>query len=331
MKKISDIEKLHLFNKPTPIIKLNSISNMFNKNIYMKRDDLTGIELSGNKVRKLEYALFEATRYEAKVIITCGALQSNHARATAVACRMLGFEPHLILRGEVPNHFNGNLLIDKILDCKIDYLSNAEFSNINNILLQVKEEYEQKGIKAYIIPIGASNGIGNFGYWSAYNEILLQEKEMNIEFSTIITTIGSGGTFSGINLGNYFNKSKHQIVGYSVGGSKEYFTSVCQHIIEETLILINEKESLAKLIESINLNIVDLYQGEGYALPYKEALETIKTVAKLEGIILDPVYTGKCFHGLLSDLKLGKYNEVDNILFIHTGGHFGIESFSNLF
>lgn len=331
MKKYLESNKIELFNAPTPIIKLNKISANYKKNIYMKRDDLTGVELSGNKVRKLEYVLFEALQNQAKVIITCGAVQSNHARATAAACRMLGLTPHLILRGEKPEHYTGNLLIDKILNCKIDYVSDSEFQNINSLLVAAKEEYENKGVKAYIVPVGASNGIGNFGYWNAYNEILSQEIQLGVNFSSIVATVGSGGTFSGVNIGNYFNGNKHRTIGYSVGGSKEHFEEVCRNIMEDTLKMVCDSDEIIKFKSEINLNIVDEYQGAGYALPYQEEIETIKMLAELEGIILDPVYTGKSFHGLLSDIELGKYEKEDNILFIHTGGHFGIESFSKWF
>lgn len=324
-------KRIKLAHTPTPISKLENLSNKVKKNIYIKRDDLTGLELSGNKVRKLEFSLYEAIQNNADVVITCGAVQSNHARATATACRMLGLTPHLVLRGAKPELYKGNLLMDKILDCKIDYLTNTEFLDINKILVHLKEEYMGKGINAYIIPVGASNGVGNFGYWNAYNEILTQEKELGIKFSSVITTVGSGGTFSGLNLGNMFNGNLHKIVGYSIGGSKEYFEKICLKIMRDTIDLISSDIVSIGFNSNMITSIEDNYQGDGYAIPYKEEIETIKMLAKLEGIILDPVYTGKCFHGLLTDINLGKYENDNNILFIHTGGHFGIESFSNLF
>ncbi len=319
-------EKVKLIYHETPIYKLERISKKYGVEIFIKRDDLTGMELSGNKVRKLEYVLKDAMDNNSEVIITAGAVQSNHARATAVACRKLGLEPHLLLRGNKPSVSNGNLLLDKIVNSKIEYLDASEFANIETYAEQLINQYSSLDKKAYWIPIGASNGIGNLGYINAYNEIIAQTIKDKIELTAIICTVGSGGTYSGLVIGSACHSINVPIFGYSVGGSSKYFYDKCNQIIEETLNLVNCHKHL-----DLKLHISDAYQGPGYAIPYPEVIETIKEVALLEGIILDPVYTGKAFHGLLSDIKLGKFTDKDKILFIHTGGHFGLEPFESLF
>ena len=322
---------LSLAYRNTPIEKLEKLSNHVGKNIYIKRDDMTGIELSGNKVRKLEYVLKEAVDQGAEIIITCGAIQSNHARATVVACRKLGLDVHLVLRGEQPQLKVGNYLIDQIMGAKTTFLSASEFVNHLKIMESLRLEYESHGIKAYVIPVGASNGIGNFGYFNAYQEILTQENEMDINFDAIACTVGSGGTYSGLCLGNMFNSDTKKILGYSVGGSTEHFIKQSDIIIEESFELLRKFGNTLEPFLPYKHLINDTYQGEGYAITNEEHINFIKWVAKLEGVLLDPVYTGKCFFGLIEDIKSKKFEDLNTILFIHTGGLFGIEPYEKWF
>ncbi len=186
-------QKLDLAFLPTPIRKLTRLSTELNKNIFIKRDDLTGVEFSGNKIRKLEYSVFQAINQNAKVLITCGGIQSNHARATAAVAAKLGLKSHLVLNGNSNTPPKGNHLLDLLLDAKITFLDDETFhSKLDSIMNEVKNEYEKKGIKAYIIPLGASNAIGNFGYYNCLNEIVAYEKKNNINFDTIVCTVGSG-------------------------------------------------------------------------------------------------------------------------------------------
>ena len=311
----------------TPIYKLDNLSNQLNKNVYIKREDYTGIEMSGNKVRKLEYALAEAINESAEIIITCGALQSNHARATVAAASKLGLKTHLVLRGEEQLHVNGNLLIDMIYDAEITYLNEEKFINHNQVMIDLKKYYAEQGQVAYVIPLGASNGIGNFGYVNVYNEIVTQEKMLGINFDTIVCAVGSGGTYSGLVLGNFLNNMQKKIIGYSVGGSTSYFTNRCMNILEESQ---NYLENPVVISEN-DIVIRDQFQGSGYANTCEEDILFIKKIAKLEGFVLDPVYTGKAFKGMYTEIKEKKYINSDTILFIHTGGLFGIEAFGKWF
>lgn len=323
--------KIELAQKNTPIEKLERLSKSIGKNLYIKRDDFTGIELSGNKVRKLEYALCEAKNQSADVIITCGAIQSNHARATAVAARKLGLKVHLVLRGDEPEHYSGNLLLDKILGAEITYLTGEAFSGHLSIMEDIKLNYEKNGLKAYIIPIGASNGIGNFGYYNAYQEILHQEVEMETTFDAIVCTVGSGGTYSGLFLGNHFNAYRKQLIGYSVGGSSAYFIEQSKKILSESNEILSRLSGRTFETFLDNHTIIDDFQGSGYAQTSIEDIDLIKYVAEQEGLILDPVYTGKAFRGMLTQIKEGRFDDCNNILFIHTGGIFGLEAFERWF
>lgn len=322
---------LPLSYRNTPIEKMEKLSAELGKNIYIKRDDLTGIELTGNKVRKLEYALKEAVDQGAQMIITCGAVQSNHARATVVACRKLGLEVHLILRGSKPENMTGNILIDQIMGAKITYLTAAEFSNHLAIMENLRMEYENNGIKAYVIPVGASNGIGNFGYFNAYKEILSQEKELGVTFDAIACTVGSGGTYSGLCMASAFDQYGKKILGYSVGGSSYHFMMHSEAIMNESYDLLKKKGNIIESRKPYPHLISDEYQGEGYGITCEAHIDFIKWIAGIEGIILDPVYTGKCLYGLVHDIKSGKFDNLDNILFIHTGGIFGLEPYARWF
>lgn len=321
-------QRLKLANLPSPIYRLDRTSQRLGKNIFIKRDDYTGSELSGNKIRKLEYSLFEAQKLGADVVITCGGIQSNHCRATAGASAKCGLKSHLLLRiNEMPN-IEGNYFIDKIFGAKISFCNPHEYSTSRDEIMQsIAQEYISKGLKPYIIPEGASNAVGSLGYFKAFSEILEQEKELKLKFDTIVIATGSGGTYSGLWSANlYFNSNKN-ILGFAVCDSSEYFKNRVLDISAD--IPLSQKDWRDKYGNTINFN--DKYIGEGYAISKREELEFIYGFAKEEGIIFDPVYTGKAFYGLQSEILKGELKESENILFIHTGGLFGLFPKSNQF
>ena len=314
-------KKLDIAFLPTPIYKLKHLSKELNKNIFIKRDDLTGVELSGNKVRKLEYAVYQAISQNAKVLITCGGIQSNHARATAIVAAQLGLKSHLVLLSDTIPKPKGNHFLDLLVDAKITYINHDQFTNeLDSIMNDIKDEYEKKGIDAYIIPLGASNGIGNFGYYNCLEEIVSFEQKNNINFDTIICTVGSGGTYSGLFLSNSVNNYNKKIIGFSVSNSTNYFQEKISEIVKDSMTILKKEIPFSKN----DITIIDDYVGRGYALNTKEELEFIKDIAKKEGLILDPVYTGKCFKGMYNEIANSKFSDSKNILFIHTGGLFGL-------
>ena len=316
-------EKVSLANLPTKIERLNRLSKELGKNIYIKRDDQTGSEISGNKVRKLEYAVKEAMDKGCDCLITCGGIQSNHARATAVVARKLGMKVYLVLRGNDDSELEGNYFLDTILGAKIKLVAPEEFnSNVDNIMEKIKEELLKEGHRPYIIPMGASNGIGSLGYCEAMEEILYQEKELDIKFDAIISTVGSGGTYAGLYYANHIKDNDAVVYGINICDDAEYFKNRVLELLEEISIYTGEKIH----VEKKDIDILDGYIGNGYALSKEKEIEFIHELAKLEGIILDPVYTGKAMYGLVEEIKKGTFNKHNNILFIHTGGIFGWNS-----
>lgn len=328
-------EKIGLANLPTRIEYLKRSSELLGKNIYMKRDDETGIELSGNKVRKLEYAIAEALREGADTLITCGALQSNHCRATAVAAAKLGLHTVLVLVDGDREVVGGNYLLDKILGVDIRLISAEDYKHkLLSIMEDIKDEYASKGHKAYLIPTGASNAIGMFGYIEAVKEIIQAEKELGIKFDAVVDTVGSTGTFAGLIVGEKLYNAKFDVIGFSISDTADNFRNMTYNNIEDccerylsNASEIHSPQSLG--IEKSKIKIIDNYVGAGYAINSKEDYDFIKEFARREGIFVDPVYTGKALRGLFSELKSNSCDYVDfssyeNVLFIHTGGLYGL-------
>lgn len=317
------MEKINLASIPTKIEKAHFLTTLLSKNIFIKRDDYTGIEFSGNKIRKLEYLLKEAKDSGCTSVITTGGLQSNHCRATVAACVKIGLKPHVLLRKSQEVINQGNLLLDKIFDAKIHFCTPEEYrDNRDQIMITIAQDSISNGEKMYIIPEGGSNALGSMGYYDAMKEIVKQEKENNISFDTIVVAVGSGGTYSGLYSANMVNNYKKRVVGYAVCDDSLYFT--------KKISLINDNLShYLKLDTPIDNNLIEIYdnyKGVGYALNTQEELELIKYIAKNQGLILDPVYTIKAMNGLIDMIKKGHFENSQNILFIHTGGLYGIFS-----
>ncbi|SHJ59521.1 D-cysteine desulfhydrase family protein [Paramaledivibacter caminithermalis] len=321
--------KIKIANLPTKIEKLERLSKKLGgPSIFIKRDDQTGIEFSGNKVRKLEFAVKEAMDQGCNLLITCGGIQSNHARATAAVAAKVGMASCLVLRTNKEEEIDGNYFLDKILGAKIKFITPKEYKESRmEIMEELKQELSKEGYKPYIIPEGASNGIGTFGYFNAMEEIIEQEKEMGIKFDAVVIAVGSGGTYGGLFLGNKVMNNGAKIYGVNACENEEYFKNQIDKVIKESLDYIDEVVEFTK----DEINILDGYVGRGYALSRPEEIEFIHEIAKLEGIILDPVYTGKAMYGLANEIKKGSFKNHNNILFIHTGGLYGLFSKKDLF
>jgi D-cysteine desulfhydrase len=297
--------------------------------IYFKRDDLTGCALSGNKIRKLEFSIAEAIRDKANVIITAGGIQSNHCRATSIVCASLGLDCHLILRGKQEGPPDGNLLLDKLTGAKFSFFPQEMYSTGKpEIVAQLSEEYARAGKRAYWIPVGASNAIGTCGYVKAWNEIGRQCSRMGLLPDHIIVPLGSGGTQAGLIVGRALSRtSKPKIWGVNVCDDAATFRHDIGLILEEMRSKFNLKLSPA----SVPINILDGYVGDGYAIPFDDEMRLIQELARTTGQILDPVYTGKAFYGLMQEIMKGQFRKNEKILFIHTGGIFGLFPQKNLF
>lgn len=321
-------KKIKFINMQTPIMKLENFSKELGSEIYIKRDDFTGIEFSGNKVRKLEYVLKDALDQGADTLITCGGIQSNHARATAALAAKLGMKCYLVLRGDENERIEGNRFLSLLLGAQIKFISREDYSeNRDEIIKKLAENLKIDGLTPYMIPEGASNGLGNFGYLNAGFEIMNQEKEMEIEFDLIITAVGSGSTYGGLFLSDKIKKGEGRVVGFNVCDDAPTFVKRIDSYLKDTLKILEEKVEYS----TNEIKIIDGYVGEGYGLSRNEEIEFIKKFAMMEGIILDPVYTGKAMYGLYNEFKKGTFEGKKKILFIHTGGLYGIFSKSNLF
>lgn len=315
------ISKLNLANLPTKIEKLSRLSQEWGFDLYVKRDDQTGSELSGNKVRKLEYVLKEAFDMGCDTIITCGGIQSNHCRATVVAATKLEMNPVVLLRISEAPKVEGNYFLDKLFGADVRFCTPEEYrSSRNEIMKKIAEDFSQNGHKAYIVPEGASFGIGALGYYDCMLEIVAQEKAMGINFDTVVVAVGSGGTYAGLYLANKFFKLNKRVIGMAVCDNQNYFKDVIFDISKEALPYINEKIDINR--EEIEIN--DKYIGVGYALSRPEELSFIAEIARKEALALDPVYTGKAMYGLYNEIKSSNMSNSKNILFIHTGGLFGL-------
>ncbi len=314
--------RLKLAQIPTPIQKLERLSKYLGgPTIYIKRDDLTGIALSGNKIRKLEFIIADAVKKKCDTLITTGGVGSNHARATAVAARQTGLLPFLVLRGDPGPTPDGNFLFDALLNAEIKLITREQYLNRDEIMSEVAEDLRKQDRKPYIIPEGGSNALGAWGYFTAAKEIGDQIKQGNLpEFDAIIVPVGSGGTQAGLLLGLSYYEIDIPVFGINVCDDASYFMEK----IREILISFDKQYKFPKPLPKKNIQIIDGYVGEGYALSREDELEIIKLIARLEGIILDPVYTGKTMYGLVDQIKKGRFSKEKNVLFIHTGGIFGI-------
>jgi pyridoxal phosphate-dependent enzymes, D-cysteine desulfhydrase family len=345
------MKRISLANLPTKIQKLERLSKELNTNIYIKRDDQTGSEYSGNKVRKLEYCVADAKSKGANLLITCGGIQSNHCRATVAVATLLGMKSAVLLRISDKPPVTGNYFLDKLMGADVKFCTKEEYSkHRGEIMDKMAEEYKKRGYKPYVIPEGASNDIGTLGYYNCLKEIVKQEKEMNIKFDTIVVATGSGGTYSGLYLANEIHKYGKRIIGMAVCDNNEYFTNIVKDIATKAIAYLPESLKKDKNGKPVQLNynnieFEDKYVGIGYALSRPEELEFIKKIARLEGLVLDPVYTGKAMYGIYNELKdngiltkdrngkpyPSRLSKKHNILFIHTGGLYGLFPVSETF
>lgn len=325
------MEKLSLANLPTKIEKLHRLSEEWGANIYLKRDDHTGSEISGNKVRKLEYAAKDALDKGCNLLITCGGIQSNHCRATVAVATKLGMKSAVLLRISEQPPVKGNYFLDKLMGADVKFCTREEYSKQRGeIMEQMAQQYREKGYKPYVIPEGASYDVGTLGYYNCMQEILEQEKQIGITFDTIVVATGSGGTAAGLYMANELQGLGKRIVSMAVCDDVEYFKNVIHDISVKALQYIPEYKNAQ--LEKENIEVIDKYVGLGYAISRPEELEFIKKVARTEAVILDPVYTGKAMYGLYNELKEnGAFKKGTNILFIHTGGMFGLFPVSEQF
>ncbi|MFX0211339.1 MAG: D-cysteine desulfhydrase family protein [Candidatus Hodarchaeota archaeon] len=323
---LESIPRIPLCLLPTPIVPLKRLTqHLGGAEIFMKRDDLTGVAFGGNKNRKLEFLLADAKQKGADVIVTEGSLQSNHCLQTAACSAKLGLECELVLSGEDPDFITGNLLLDQILDVKIHRAKDSV--ERNELMIRVEEELKAEGKKPYMIPTGGSTSIGALGYLNCIVEIVQQSKELGVSFSHLIHSTGSGGTQSGLLIGRELYSPNLEILGINVGDPTERLQKEIKRIIKE----FNQDWGLELMIGDESIKILEGYFGEGYGIPTQEMIDTVKLMAKLEGVFLDPIYTGKAIVGLVDLIKSDVIPKDDNVLFLHSGGGPSIFNYKDIF
>lgn len=306
---------------PTPIGEIGKLKSP--TKIYMKRDDLNGLLISGNKARKLEYLVADAKRKRCNTLITCGGLQSNHCRTTAAFAKYFGFDCHLLLRvkGRPKSIYTGNLLIDRLFEATIRYITPSQYKQRKEVLTRYASILKKRGKRPYVIPEGGSNEIGILGYRDCMEEMAVFIKNSKID--AVYCAVGSGGTYAGLLLGKKLLGLPIDVNGILVSDSIPYFKEKIARICTASI----KTNRFPVTIRKNDITLIDGYIGEGYGIPYPAEMGTIKRVAKL-GIVLEPVYTGKTFHGMLQHLKTKNYKKV---IFIHTGGIFSIFGYAREF
>jgi D-cysteine desulfhydrase len=322
--------RLQLAQLPTPLQALPRISKAYGggHRIWVKRDDLTGAALSGNKLRKLEFVTALAREQGCDTLITCGGVQSNHCRATALAGAQLGFGVHLILRGEAPEEIDGNLLLDHLAGARVSHYSRSRFgSELDIIFREWEDHYRNRGYHPFSIPIGASDGVGIWGYIAGAEELGKDLQKEGIEGAHIVCASGSGGTQAGLSLGAVLHGLDLDVWGFNVCDDEAWFQAKIAADMEDW----KERYRPHEALPDSAVRVIDGYVGPGYGRADAEVFDTIAMAARLEGLVLDPVYTGKAFHGMLEEIRLGRFAGRRDIVFIHTGGIFGLFPLRNGF
>jgi D-cysteine desulfhydrase len=321
--------RLSLANLPTPIVELKNVAaDVGVSRVLMKRDDLTGLETSGNKVRKLEYVLADALAHGADTLVTHGGFQSNHCRATAAVGARLGLNVRLILRSSEPQPArDGNLFLDYLFGADISFHTPHEYNGRRKDLIDGAMEAERSaGRKPYFFPVGASIPLGCWGYIRCVAELIEQlGRETTVD---VFSAVSSAGTHAGLVLGKaLFALDNWRIVGVPVSDSVDYFMKEIRDLIDAT----SRQFGLGVTETQTPIELIDGFIGEGYAIAYPAAIETTRLLAQREGVLLDPTYTSKGMTGMIETIRRGGLRSGAVPLFVHTGGAFGLMARRDLF
>ena len=318
--------RMGLANIPTPLQRMDRLSRQVGVEIFFKRDDFTGSELSGNKIRKLEFLMADAMAKGADTVLSCGGAQSNHCRAVALAAIRAGLSSLLLLRTDDPDHppmAEGNILLDVLAGAEIVWITPDQYRQRDRIFAREADRVKALGRKPYIIPEGGSTALGAWGYVCAMAELVEDLKRIDggtVKPTTVICATGSGGTTAGLALGARLADFPMRVAGVNVCDDRDYFVAIIDDICRE----FDRTWPMGTAAGPPAYEMVDGYVGRGYALSRPEELAAIRDLVRLEGVVLDPVYTGKAYFGMLSELAKDKKRFGERIVFFHTGGLFGL-------
>jgi D-cysteine desulfhydrase len=313
------MKRLRLAHLPTPIVHDARLSSILGVDLWIKRDDATGGAEAGNKIRKLEYLLADALERGAKHVVTCGGIQSNHARATAILACRLGLDCTLLLRVDAsaaplgpdrdadPSSLptTGNVLLDRLVGARIRTITPEQYAERAQAMAAVADEVGG----GYVIPEGGSNGLGSLGYVEAMREV----REQGPAFDVVVHACGSGGTAAGIALGCAAHGAAARVLAVAVCDDAAYFERVIDRIVDEA-------RALADLPPPAPLTIDDRSKGPRYGVMTDEQRAFLRRCAREAGVLLDPVYTGKAMFGLRAAIERGDVPRRARVLFVHTGG-----------
>ncbi len=328
---LSRFPRLPLGHLPTPLERMDRLRAALGPEcptLYVKRDDCTGLATGGNKTRKLEFLMGDALAQGAGAIVTFGAIQSNHARQTAAAAAKLGLPCDLILLDMVAKNQeaylrSGNVLIDRLLGARV-HAVHADQSQA--ILAEVTAEHAHAGRKVYVVPIGGSNAVGSLGYVAAFGEIDAQARAQGLKIDAIVHGTSSGGTQAGLIVGAALADSATRIMGVNV--YKKSGTDIAGGVHALALETMQLLDGDLDLVTQY-LHVIDGYQGEAYGQPTDGMLEAVLLVAQAEGLLLDPVYSGKAMAGLIGHVRKRKFTPDQTVVFLHTGGTAALPAYAD--
>ena len=310
--------RVSIAHLPTPLEMLPRLTaHLGGPQLWAKRDDQTGLATGGNKTRKLEFLVAEALAQGADTLVTCGAAQSNHARQTAAAAARFGLACTLVLRGEPPPQAQGNLLLDELLGAEIVW---AGADDLTARLEETADALRSRGRRPYVVPYGGSNPVGVCGYVAAMEELLAQAAQAGLSFDHIVLASSSGGTQAGLTVAARALGYRGRILGISVDlpadplrrRMAELATATADHL------------GLPLTFAPEDFAVEDGYRGGGYGVISDLEREAIRLLARTEGLLLDPVYTGRAFGGLIDLIRRGVFSPQERVLFWHTGGVAGL-------
>lgn len=325
--------RVRLGHIPTPLDPLPNLSRYLGgPNLYMKRDDCTGLATGGNKTRKLEFLLADAFAQGADTLITQGAVQSNHVRQTIAAAARCGLQCKVFLEERLPEsdqeyERSGNVLLNELMGGEIVSRLPAG-TDMQAAMHALAHELRALGNKPYVIPGGGSNAVGALGYVACAQEILAQSFELGLRIDHIVHATGSTGTQAGLVTGLAAANSSIPVLGISVRASTPIQESNVWKLAQATLAFM---ELPAETVPRDAIVVDDTHVGKGYGMPTEGTLEAIRLTAELEGILLDPVYSGKGMAGLIAQIRNGFFSDEQNIVFIHTGGSTALFAYRSSF
>lgn len=323
--------RLHFAHLPTPLEPMKSLSKLLGgPNLWIKRDDCTGLAGGGNKTRKLEFLIAEAVQQQADTIITQGATQSNHARQTAAIAARMGMACYLLLEDrtgsvDVDYNYNGNVLLDQMLGATLQKLPID--TDMDAAMQDLAKSLRADGKKPYIIPGGGSNPTGALGYVNAALELLNQANNMGLKIDHVVHATGSAGTQAGLVTGLCATHSQIPVLGIGVRAARQKQENNVFELAAKTAELLG----VAGIVKREDVVANSDYVGGGYGVPTDSMLEAVGMFARTEAILLDPVYSGKAAAGLVDLIRKGQFKQNENIVFLHTGGAQGLFAYRQSF